>query len=55
METVAGQVRTYWLSMHVPYHCRHIGVCCTSGWDIPIERARVDGAIELSSISISEI
>ena len=32
---------TYWLSMHVPYACRHSGVCCSSGWPIPIERSRV--------------
>lgn len=32
---------TYWLSLHVPYACRHSGACCSSGWDIPIERARV--------------
>jgi hypothetical protein len=31
---------TYWLSMHVPYACRHSGVCCSSGWAIPIEHAR---------------
>ena len=32
---------TYWLSMHVPYACRHSGACCSSGWPIPVERARV--------------
>jgi hypothetical protein len=31
---------TYWLSMHVPYACRHSGVCCSSGWTIPIEHTR---------------
>lgn len=30
--------------MHVPYACRHSGACCSSGWAIPIERARV-GAV----------
>jgi hypothetical protein len=30
-----------WLSMHVPYRCRHAGACCSSGWDIPLERTRV--------------
>ena len=30
-----------WLSMHVPYGCRHAGACCSSGWDIPLERSRV--------------
>ena len=34
-------MRTFWLSMHVPYACRHSGVCCTSGWPIPLERHRV--------------
>jgi hypothetical protein len=37
--------RPYWLSMHVPYACRHSGACCSSGWAIPVERARV-AAIE---------
>jgi hypothetical protein len=32
---------TYWLSMHVPYVCQHAGVCCSSRWPIPVERARV--------------
>lgn len=27
--------------MHVPYACRHSGACCSSGWAIPIEHARV--------------
>jgi hypothetical protein len=31
---------TFWLSMHVPYACRHSGVCCSSGWAIPIEHTR---------------
>lgn len=26
--------------MHVPYACRHSGVCCSSGWAIAIERTR---------------
>jgi hypothetical protein len=33
-------VKTYWLSMHAPYACRHSGVCCSSGWAIAVERAR---------------
>ena len=32
---------TYWLSMHLPYACRHSGACCTSGWPIPVEQTRV--------------
>ena len=31
---------TFWLSLHVPYACRHSGVCCASGWAIPMERER---------------
>jgi hypothetical protein len=42
METVSVRTRTYWLSMHVPYACRHSGACCSSGWPIPIERSRVE-------------
>lgn len=34
-----------WLNFHLPYACRHSGMCCTSGWPIPVERARL-GAIE---------
>jgi hypothetical protein len=33
-------MRTFWLSMHVPYACRHSGTCCSSGWAIPLERLR---------------
>jgi hypothetical protein len=47
METVTRRVRTYWLSMHLPYQCRHAGACCTSGWDIPIEQSRVDAVSEV--------
>lgn len=32
----------FWLNVHLPYACRHSGMCCTSGWPIPVERARVD-------------
>ena len=32
---------TYWLSMHLQYACRHSGACCTAGWSIPVERARL--------------
>jgi hypothetical protein len=40
-------MRTYWLSMHLPYRCRHSGVCCSSGWDIPIEQSRVAAVTRL--------
>lgn len=33
---------TMWLSMHASYACRHAGACCSSGWPIPVERARAD-------------
>lgn len=41
METVHRRTRTFWLSMHVPYACRHAGACCSAGWQIPVERGRV--------------
>jgi hypothetical protein len=34
-------VRNFWLSLHLPYRCRDAGVCCTSGWPIPLERVRL--------------
>jgi Fe-S-cluster containining protein len=33
---VARRVRA--LSIHAGYRCRHTGVCCSSGWDVPVER-----------------
>jgi Fe-S-cluster containining protein len=33
-------VRTYWLTCHLGYACRHSGACCSSKWPIPIERDR---------------
>ena len=41
LRPLATDVTTYWLSMHVPYVCRHSGACCTSGWPIPVERDRI--------------
>jgi len=38
-------VKFFWLNFHLPYACRHTGMCCTAGWPIPVERASVD-AIE---------
>jgi Fe-S-cluster containining protein len=43
-------VKFFWLNFHLPYACRHSGICCTSGWPIPVEPARV-GAIEQSIAS----
>jgi Fe-S-cluster containining protein len=34
-------VKFWWLNFHVPYACRDSGMCCTSGWPIPVERASV--------------
>jgi len=34
-------VKFFWLNFHLPYACRHSGLCCTSGWPIPVEHARV--------------
>ncbi len=31
-------MRVYSLSIHADYLCAHSGVCCTSGWPIPVER-----------------
>jgi hypothetical protein len=46
-------VRTYWLSFHASYACRHSGACCSSGWDIPIEQTRtraIEQAIGAGSV-----
>jgi Fe-S-cluster containining protein len=34
-------VTFFWLNFQLPYACRHSGKCCTSGWPIPVERARL--------------
>ncbi|HYB96892.1 MAG TPA: YkgJ family cysteine cluster protein [Vicinamibacterales bacterium] len=34
-------MRYYWLNFHVSYACRDSGMCCSSGWPIPVERAQV--------------
>jgi Fe-S-cluster containining protein len=34
-------VKFHWLNFHVPYACRDSGICCTSGWPIPVERSSV--------------
>jgi len=35
------EVPVRWLSCHVHYACRHSGVCCRSGWPLPVEHAAV--------------
>ena len=34
-------MKFHWLNFHVPYACRDSGMCCTAGWPIPVESARV--------------
>lgn len=34
-------MKFHWLSFHIPYACRDSGICCTSGWPIPVERSSV--------------
>lgn len=34
-------MKFFWLNFHLNYACRQSGMCCTSGWPIPVERARV--------------
>jgi len=34
-------VDVYSLSFHARYRCRHSGVCCSSGWPIPVEADRL--------------
>lgn len=39
-------MKFFWLNFHLPYACRHSGVCCTSGWPIPVEQSRVAAIAE---------
>jgi Fe-S-cluster containining protein len=44
------------LNLYQDYRCRHSGVCCSAGWDIPIDRerkARVAAALDAGSIRLS--
>lgn len=36
-----AEFRPKCLSIHADYQCRHSGVCCRSGWDIPFDAAEV--------------
>ena len=38
---IIGSVAAYCLSFHAAYRCERSGACCTAGWPIPIEPARV--------------
>jgi Fe-S-cluster containining protein len=52
---VSRRVRV--LAVHADYGCRHTGVCCSSGWDVPVEpevedglrRAMLEGRLETTS------
>ena len=46
---------TRWLSMHLPYACRHSGVCCAAGWPLPVEADRVaaiDRAVDTGHVTM---
>jgi Fe-S-cluster containining protein len=34
-------MKFFWLNFHTPYACRDSGMCCSSGWPIPVEQSRV--------------
>lgn len=34
-------MKYFWLNFHLNYACRHSGMCCTSGWPIPVERTSI--------------
>lgn len=43
------------LSLYQDYRCRHSGVCCSAGWDIPIDhdgKGRVAAALETGSLRV---
>jgi Fe-S-cluster containining protein len=43
-------VKFFWLNFQLPYACRHSGMCCTSGWPIPVEPVLV-GSIEQTIVA----
>ena len=49
------------LSIHAGYQCRHTGACCSSGWDIPVERemplrnALASGRLRIPEAAITSI
>jgi Fe-S-cluster containining protein len=51
------------LSIHADYHCRHTGVCCSSGWDVPVEpevelhlrNALSSGALRVPEAAVSSL
>ena len=50
---VKQRVKFFWLNFHLPYACRHSGMCCTSGWPIPVEHARVTAIDETHRSAMS--
>lgn len=47
--TPASRTPVFVLSIHAPYACGRSGVCCASGWDIPVdmaERLAIGRAVE---------
>jgi len=48
--------RVHALSFHRDYRCAHAGLCCTSGWPIPVEvetAARISAAIDEEQLDLS--
>ena len=48
-------MKFFWLNFHTAYACRDSGMCCSSGWPIPVERSRVPdiaGAIARDAIPL---
>jgi Fe-S-cluster containining protein len=51
-------VKFFWLNFHLGYACRDSGMCCSSGWPIPIEHDRVaaiDAAISRHVIPLTVV
>jgi Fe-S-cluster containining protein len=51
-------LRHRYLNVHAAYACRHSGACCSSGWDIPIERdeaSRVHDALATGRVAGSGV
>lgn len=42
-------MKFFWLNFHTPYACRDSGMCCSSGWPIPVEQSRVSAIEQLIS------
>jgi Fe-S-cluster containining protein len=61
--TEAAGTRVRVLDFHAGYRCRNTGVCCSSGWDIPVEpevelqlrNALASGALRVPEADVSSI